>query len=44
MVAPEHRCGMLGARLCSLGYMRNLRDGILFDFIDCNPHLGISSS
>lgn len=39
MVAPEYRRGTLGARLCSKAYAQNLADGILFDFIDCNPHL-----
>ena len=39
MIAPEMRSGALGVRLASAGYRYNLREGILFDFIDCNPHL-----
>jgi hypothetical protein len=39
MVSPELRRGSLGIRLASVGYSHNLREGILFDFIDCNPHL-----
>ncbi len=39
MVAAEHRRSSLGVRLAAHVYQFNLQRGILFDFIDCNPHL-----
>ena len=39
MVTPELRGGTLGCRLAIATYRDALRDGVLFDFIDCNPHL-----
>lgn len=39
MVAPAHRQGTLGARLSMATYRDGITNGILFDFIDCNPHL-----
>jgi hypothetical protein len=39
MVGREHRQGTLGARLSMATYRDGITSGILFDFIDCNPHL-----
>lgn len=39
MIAPHLRKGTLAVRLASYGVEFNLKHGILFDFIDCNPHL-----
>jgi hypothetical protein len=39
MIRPELRSGTLAFRICTETYRYNLRAGILFDFIDCNPHL-----
>jgi hypothetical protein len=39
MIAPKHRNGTLGCRLSLATFRDGRRDGILFDFIDCNPHL-----
>lgn len=39
MVAPDYRLSALGYRLGAEKYQYNLSHGILFDFIDCNPHL-----
>jgi hypothetical protein len=39
MVAPAYRNGLLGVRLASRVYQFGLEQGILFDFVDCNPHL-----
>lgn len=39
MVASDCRGGTLGYRLATALYKFGLSEGILFDFIDCNPHL-----
>ena len=39
MVSPHLRRGTLAYRLATETYQFGLRSGILFDFIDCNPHL-----
>jgi hypothetical protein len=39
MVAPQYRKSTLGVRLAAHVYQFGLERGILFDFIDCNPHL-----
>jgi hypothetical protein len=39
MVAKDHRQGSLAARLSMATYRDGITSGILFDFIDCNPHL-----
>jgi hypothetical protein len=39
MVRPELRSGTLAFRIGSECYRHNLRAGILFDFIDCNPYM-----
>lgn len=39
IVRQELRAGTLGTRLAMHGYHQCLKDGINFDFIDCNPHL-----
>ena len=39
MVNAELRGSSLGCRLAMATYRDGLLDGILFDFIDCNPHL-----
>jgi hypothetical protein len=39
MLSPEHRRGTLAHRLCTSVYTFALTRNILFDFIDCNPHL-----
>lgn len=39
MVAPRERSSTLAHRLCTKLYCFGLAEGILFDFIDCNPHL-----
>ncbi len=39
MVAAKHRKSSLGVRLAATVYKFGLERGILFDFIDCNPHL-----
>jgi len=39
MVSPKYRTGTLCCRLSIAGFRYALVDRILFDFIDCNPHL-----
>jgi hypothetical protein len=39
MVAPERRSSTVAARLAMAAYRDGLNSGILFDFIDCNPHM-----
>lgn len=39
MIRLEFRGGTLAFRLCTACYRHNILQGILFDFIDCNPHL-----
>lgn len=39
MVSPEFRSKTLAVRLALAAYKQGIRDGIKYDFIDCNPHL-----
>lgn len=39
IVRPELRAGTLGTRFALHGFEQCIKDGMTFDFIDCNPHL-----
>lgn len=39
MVSAAHRSSTLGLRLCKAGYVKAIRDGMVFDFMDCNAPL-----